>query len=100
MPITQTLIPEQRDRDVLGYALLALGGSLAGLAAALGATGLDQMIASPALCGPGAGHCLECAAALVALAGALVIGSLGARLISRPRVTVPVRVRAHRSGRP
>jgi hypothetical protein len=101
MPITQTPITDQADRELLGYALLALGCSLAGLAAALGATGPDHMMASPAdLCGPGAGHCLECAAALLALGAASAVGGLGAWLLTRPRVGLPARARARRSGRP
>jgi hypothetical protein len=99
MPTTRTPLTDQTDRDVLGYALLALGGSLAGLSAALGATGLDHMAASPAaLCGPDAGHCLECAAALAALAAASVVGGLGGWLLSSPRAA-PARARRRGGGR-
>lgn len=87
MPIT-----EQSERDVLGYALLALGGSLAGLAAVLGATALDHMTRAAAMCGPGAGHCLTCVGALACLVAASAIGGSGLFLLLPGHARVPARL--------
>lgn len=86
----ETPIIDGSEREIVGYSLLALGGSLSGLAAALGVPALNHMIVAPAaLCGPGAGHCLACLGALVCLAAAaVVIGAAVALLRSPPAGTV------------
>lgn len=84
MPIT-----DQSERKILGSALLVLGGSLGGLAAALGAMALDHMTLSASLCGPTTGHCLTCVGAVACMAAALVAVGAGLSLL-RPGRPAPL----------
>lgn len=67
MPIT-----DQSERKILGYGLLALGGSLGALAAAMALEAFDRMSAAAELCGGDPGHCVACISAAVCLPASLI----------------------------
>ena len=74
-------IHEQR---ALGAALILLGLSLGGAAAAAGVLAAEHMAPTAAMCGPTLGHCIRCVAAAALLVAALGVSGAGAWLL-KPR---------------
>ena len=64
----------------MAVGLFVLASSLGALGTALSAMALDHMAFAANLCGPLAGHCLVCFAAVSTLAAALAAGFAGASL--------------------
>ncbi len=78
-------IQDIRERQMLGAALITLGLSLGGAAAAAGLLAVDHMALTAAMCGPTFGHCVRCIAAGTLLAAALGASGTGAWQLLQPR---------------
>jgi hypothetical protein len=69
------------EQQVLGTALIILGLSLGGSAAAFGLLAVEHMSMTTAMCGPTFGHCVRCIAAGTLLVAAIGTCGTGARLL-------------------
>ena len=76
-----------QDEQVLGAALMVLGLSLGGAAAALLAT--VHMAQTGPMCGPTLGHCFRCVAACALLLAAMSTAGAGASLMTSRRAPCP-----------
>lgn len=76
-----------QERRIVAGGLFVLSSSLAALGAALSAMALDHMAFAASLCGPLAGHCLICFAAVGTLAAAVAAGLAGASQFRPARKT-------------
>lgn len=76
-----------QERQIVAGGLFVLASSLGTLGTALSAMALDHMAFAANLCGPLAGHCLVCFAAVGTLAAALAAVLAGASLFRpAPRI--------------
>ncbi|WP_396595627.1 hypothetical protein [Brevundimonas sp. R86498] len=83
-----------QERRIVAGGLFVLSSSLAALGAALSAMALDHMAFAASLCGPLAGHCLVCFAAVGTLAAAVAAGLAGASLFRPGRRLSRVKARS------
>ncbi|WP_439476804.1 hypothetical protein [Brevundimonas sp.] len=74
------------EQQVLGAALIILGLSLGGAAAAAGLLAAEHMARTAAMCGPTLGHCVRCIAAGTLLLAAIGASGAGAWLLQSRRV--------------
>ncbi len=77
-------IQDFHEHQVLGAALIVLGLSLGGAAAAAGLLANEHMALTGPMCGPTFGHCMRCVAAVALLVAALGASGAGAWLL-KPR---------------
>ena len=74
-------IQDIHEQQALGAALIVLGFSLGGAAAAASLLALEHMALAVEMCGPTAGHCVSCVAAAALLVATLGTFGAGVRLI-------------------
>ncbi|WP_298095344.1 hypothetical protein [Brevundimonas sp.] len=84
-------IQDIQDEQVLGAALILLGLSLGGAAAATGLLAAAHMAQTGPMCGSTLGHCFRCVAAVALLLAALASTGAAAWLL-KPRPALPAAV--------
>jgi hypothetical protein len=84
-------IQDIQDEQLLGAALILLGLSLGGAAAAAGLLAAAHMAQTGPMCGPTLGHCFRCVAAVALLLAALTSSGAGAWLL-KPRPAFPAAI--------
>jgi hypothetical protein len=78
-----------QDEQVLGAALMVLGLSLGGAAAAAALLATVHMAQTGPMCGPTLGHCFRCVAACALLLAAMSTAGAGASLMTSRRAPCP-----------
>lgn len=82
-------IHDLQDDQILGAALIVLGLSLGGAAAAAGLLAAEHMAQTGPMCGPTLGHCFRCVVAAALLLAALATTGGGAWLLKARPLLVP-----------